>query len=88
MVLPVEVPKTSLTATASAEFGTVYDVEIAATNPRTYRRAFDAYERVVDLVEEQIQASWQRQLVDGVNAREAALGRGKSSGAPVTPVGG
>ena len=87
MVLPVEVPKTSLTATASAEFGTVYDVEIAATNPRTYRRAFDAYERVVDLVEEQIQASWQRQLLDGVNAREAALARGKPSGAPIIPVG-
>ncbi len=61
MVLPVEVPKTSLTATASAEFGTVYDVETAAVHPQTYRRAFDAYERVVNLVEGQIQDAWQRQ---------------------------
>ena len=64
MVLPVEVPKTTLTATASAEFGTVYDVETAAANPRTYRRAFDAYERVVNLVEEQVQSAWLRQQIE------------------------
>lgn len=60
MVLPVEIPKTSLTASASAEFGTVYDTEPATINARTYRRAFDAYERVVELVEEQIQTAWKR----------------------------
>jgi chromosome partitioning protein len=63
MVLPVEVPKTSLTVTASAEFGTVYDVERGAADARTYRRAADAYERVVNMIEEQIQAAWQRQLL-------------------------
>ena len=62
MVLPVEIPKTSLTASASAEFGTVYDTEPASINARTYRRAFDAYERVVELVEEQIMTAWKRQL--------------------------
>jgi len=62
MVLPVEIPKTSLTATASAEFGTVYDTDPATINARTYRRAFDAYERVVELVEEQILTAWKRQV--------------------------
>lgn len=62
MVLPVEIPKTSLTASASAEFGTVYDTEPASINARTYRRAFDAYERVVELVEEQIVTAWKRQI--------------------------
>jgi chromosome partitioning protein len=62
MVLPVEIPKTSLTASASAEFGTVYDTDPTVINARTYRRAFDAYERVVELVEEQIQTAWKRQI--------------------------
>ncbi len=62
MVLPVEIPKTSLTASASAEFGTVYDSDPSSINQRTYRRAFDAYERVVELVEQQTQMAWLRQL--------------------------
>lgn len=62
MVLPVEIPKTSLTASASAEFGTVYDTDPSTINARTYRRAFDAYERVVELVEEQILTAWKRQI--------------------------
>lgn len=61
MVLPVEIPKTALTASASAEFGTVYDTDPANINARTYRRAYDAYERVVELVEEQINTAWKRQ---------------------------
>ncbi len=62
MVLPVEIPKTALTASASAEFGTVYDTDPTSINARTYRRAYDAYERVVELVEEQIITAWKRQL--------------------------
>ncbi len=61
MVLPVEIPKTALTASASAEFGTVYDTDPSGINVRTYRRAYDAYERVVELVEEQINTAWKRQ---------------------------
>ena len=64
MVLPVEIPKTSITASASAEFGTVYDTDPTSINSRTYRRAFDAYERVVVLVEEQIITAWNRQIGD------------------------
>ena len=62
MVLPVEIPKTLLTASASAEFGTVYDTDPTNINARTYRRAFDAYELVVDRVEEQINTAWARQI--------------------------
>lgn len=62
MVLSVDVPKTALTANASAEFGTVYDVDTSTINARTYRRAYDAYERVVDLIEDQVFNGWQRRL--------------------------
>lgn len=68
LVLPVEIPKTSLTASASAEFGTVYDSDPSTINTRTYRRAFDAYERVVALVEEQILSAWNRQIGEGHGA--------------------
>jgi chromosome partitioning protein len=61
VVLPVEIPKTSVTSAASAEFGTVYDANISEINARTYRRAFDAYERFVELVEGQLQVAWKRQ---------------------------
>jgi len=62
IVLPVEIPKTSVTSAASAEFGTVYDADVSEINARTYRRAFDAYERFVELVEGQIQVAWRRQI--------------------------
>ena len=39
----------------------VRDKEVAPINARTYRRAYDAYERVVELVEEQIITAWKRQ---------------------------
>lgn len=61
IVLPVEIPKTSVTSAASAEFGTVYDADVAEINSRTYRRAFDAYERFVELIEGQILVAWKRQ---------------------------
>lgn len=60
-VVAVEIPKTSTAGSASAEFGTVYD------QPR--KRATQAYDRLVDLVEEQIGAAWMRQLA---SLKEAA----------------
>ena len=38
MVIPVEIPKTSIAATASAEFGTVYDMDQSSTQPRHCQR--------------------------------------------------
>lgn len=61
-VLPIEIPKTSVAATASAEFGTVFDVPRGSLNAKTFSRARDAYERMCELVEQQIEAVWAAQL--------------------------
>lgn len=63
-VLPIEIPKTSATATASAEFGTVYDLPRGSINAKTFDRARDAYDRMCELVEQQIQAVWALQLTE------------------------
>lgn len=61
-VLPIEIPKTAVAATASAEFGTVYDLPRGAMNARTFSRARDAYDRLCELVEQQIEAVWAAQV--------------------------
>ena len=61
-VLPIEIPKTSVTATASAEFGTVYDLPRGAMNAKTFARARDAYDRMCELIEQQIVAVWAMQV--------------------------
>lgn len=61
-VLPIEIPKTSIAASSSAEFGTVFDMAPGSANSRTVARAKDAYNRMCELVEQQIEAVWQRQL--------------------------
>lgn len=61
-VLPAEIPKTTVASSSSAEFGTVYDVAKYEGNQKTYKRARDAYERVAELMEEVIRATWRRQL--------------------------
>jgi chromosome partitioning protein len=61
-VLPIEIPKTAVAATASAEFGTVYDLPRGAMNTKTFARARDAYDRMCELVEQQIEAVWASQL--------------------------
>jgi chromosome partitioning protein len=57
-LLPVEIPKTSVTLSSSAEFGTVYDISKYDGNLKTYKRARDAYDRVADLIEQSIHSSW------------------------------
>lgn len=61
-VLPIEIPKTAVTATASAEFGTVYDLPRGSMNAKTFARARDAYDRMCELVEQQIVAVWANQV--------------------------
>ena len=61
-VLPAEIPKTTVASSSSAEFGTVYDVGKYEGNQRTYKRALDAYDRVNELFEEIIRATWRRHL--------------------------
>jgi len=57
-VLPVEVPKTTVTSNKAAEFATVYDVQRYDGSAKTYKRAVDAYDRFVDLIEESIVETW------------------------------
>lgn len=61
-VLPVEIPKTAVAATASAEFGTVYDITKYDGSAKTLKRARDAYDLFVAYVEGSIQAVWERQI--------------------------
>ena len=64
-VLPVEIPKTAVTSSSAAEFGTVYDISRYDGSMKTYSRARDAYDRVNDLVEVSIRNSWTSQLGEG-----------------------
>jgi chromosome partitioning protein len=57
-LLPVEIPKTAVTSSSSAEFGTVYDISKYDGNAKTLKRARDAYDRVADLIEQSVQSSW------------------------------
>lgn len=60
-VLPVEIPKTAVTATTSAEFGTVYDVSRYDGNAKTFKRARDAYDTFVMHIESSVRSVWMRQ---------------------------
>lgn len=57
-MLPVEIPKTSVTSNKAAEFATVYDVQKYDGAAKTYKRAVDAYDRFVELVEESVVETW------------------------------
>ena len=57
-VLPVEIPKTTVTSNKSAEFATVYDVQKYDGSAKTYKRAADAYDRFVDLIEQSAIEAW------------------------------
>lgn len=61
-VLPVEIPKTAVTSSASAEFSTVYDIQKYDGNARTFKRARDAYDQFVGYVESSIRAVWFKQI--------------------------
>lgn len=61
-VLSAEIPKTTVASSSAAEFGTVYDIGRYEGNQRTYKRALDAYDKVTELLEEIIRASWRRHL--------------------------
>lgn len=64
-VLPVEIPKTAVTATTSAEFGTVYDIARYDGSAKTFKRARDAYDTFVSHIEGSIRSVWQQQATAG-----------------------
>ena len=61
-MLPVEIPKTTVTSNKAAEFATVYDVQKYDGSAKTYKRAADAYDRFVELVEESIVETWRSRV--------------------------
>lgn len=61
-VLPVEIPKTAVTATAAAEFGTAYDISKYDGSAKTFKRARDAYDLFVRYVEDAVRGVWRRQV--------------------------
>ena len=63
-VLPIEIPKTATAATASAEFGSIYDLKPGSASSRTIKRAVDAYEQFVEAIELQVLGAWMRQIAD------------------------
>ena len=71
-VLPIEIPKTAIAATASAEFGTVYDLPRGSVNSKTFARARDAYDRMCELIEQQIEAVWDQQLAEQAQGASGA----------------
>lgn len=59
-VLPIEIPKTATAASASAEFGSIYDMKPGSASSRTIKRAVDAYDQFVDTIESQMVSAWMR----------------------------
>jgi chromosome partitioning protein len=58
IVLPVEIPTTTVTQSASAEFGTVYDISKYEGSTKTYQRAREAYDRLAEIIDQQLVALW------------------------------
>jgi len=70
-VLPVEIPKTAVTATTSVEFGTVYDVSKYDGSAKTFKRARDAYDLFVSHIETSVQSVWRKQVESSKVGRKA-----------------
>jgi chromosome partitioning protein len=62
-MLPVEIPKTTVTSNKAAEFATVYDVQRYEGSAKTYKRAAEAYDRFVELVEQSVVETWRSRAV-------------------------
>jgi chromosome partitioning protein len=65
MVLPVEIPMSSVTTVKASEFGSVYDISTYSGDRRTYARIREACDRFVQLLDQQIITSWQREVENG-----------------------
>lgn len=58
-VMSVEIPLTSIADTASAAFGTVYDIQQSDSIAKALKRAKDAYEEMVEQIERQVLGVWE-----------------------------
>lgn len=57
-VLPVEIPLTTVTSATAAEFGTAYDVSKWEGAAKTYARAREAYDRLVEAIDNKLVRLW------------------------------
>lgn len=62
-VLQTEIPETTVTKGKVNQFMTVFDIHRYEGDSRTYKRARDAYEEMVQAVEESVRKVWARQLI-------------------------
>lgn len=69
-VMPVEIPTTTVTGGAAAQFGTVYDIAKWDGNTRTFARARQAYDNYVDLLSEKLGVVWARRANNASVATE------------------
>lgn len=60
LVMPIEIPETSVAHTTALKYQTVYDVSRYTGSDQAYKRARQAYDRAVELVEESAAMAWQR----------------------------
>ena len=72
-VLPMEIPKSAVTASATVEFGTVYDITKYDGNARTFKRARDAYDLMVGYIETSVQSVWRRQIDPSQSGTDAPV---------------
>lgn len=61
-LLPAEVPKSTVISAMAAAYGTAYDIERYEGSKATYRRAMEACNAVIGLVETSIVAAWRSEL--------------------------
>ncbi|WP_233860009.1 ParA family protein [Paraburkholderia sp. HD33-4] len=66
LVLPIEIPTTTVTTTASMEFGTVYDISKYEGSNKTYQRAREAYDRFAEMIDQQITSLWSAEVESNV----------------------
>lgn len=72
-VIPIEIPKTSIASSASASFGTMYDMDPGSVQSKTLKRARDAYDQLVSHIEFQVEGFW-ADIACRIEAQERELG--------------
>lgn len=62
-LLPLEIPKTTVTPAMAAAFGTVYDISRYEGSALAYRRAIDAYNGLAEAVEQSVVGAWRSKAI-------------------------
>lgn len=76
LLATAEVIDTDIVMNAAAEFKTVYDLSSYDGSVKTYNRALDSFDALVDEVEADIQNAWHRRMLESQAAQEGELKHG------------